>query len=314
MTRATRNTRRRHTTRGFTLIELMISLVIGVIVLSTALSYAMGTLRVVDGNNIRDEVNRNARFIAMSLDRDLMSTGVGIESSTSFGSLNVYGDTLVSLSVPYAPNESTPHVIYPPAGVNNPLNPGGTCGTYCIDFLEDAGAFDIEVGDLARLQVNSTRHLLRVTGVSDMGGYRSVTYTNATTLLQYPAGLSGGLLLDRFSTFAQELTPVMYYIRGDSLMRATSLNLDGTPAGEVLAYGVQSWNVDLIFMDGDIAANANDGDADVTNDYDDIMAVRIQATLAADHPDPRVMQGTLFTRQYEWRFSPRNLMYERNRL
>jgi prepilin-type N-terminal cleavage/methylation domain-containing protein len=310
----TRRTRCRPTTRGFTLIELLISLVIGLLVLSSALSYAMGTLRVVDGNTVRDEVNRNARFIAMSLQRDLMSTGVGLMSTTSFGSINAYGDTLVTLSVPYTPNEAPPHEIYPPAGTNNPLAPGGTCGTNCIDFLEIGGAFDIDVGDLARLQVNTSRQLLLVSGVSDMGGYRSVTFTNASTLLQYPAGLSGGLLLDRFSTFAQELALVMYYTRGDTLLRATNLNSDGTPAGDILAYGVQSWNVDLVFMDGDIAANADDGDADVTNDYDDIMAVRIQATLAADRPDPRVMQGTLFTRQYEWRFSPRNLLYERNRL
>ncbi|MEE8135101.1 MAG: prepilin-type N-terminal cleavage/methylation domain-containing protein [Gemmatimonadales bacterium] len=307
-----RSSRGRPTTRGFTLIELMISLVIGVLILSSALSYAMVTLRVVDGNTIRDEVNRNARFIAMSLDRDLMSTGVGLQSTTSFGSLSAYGDTLVTLSVPYDPNEAPPYTIYPPAGTNNPLDPGGTCGGNCIDFLEISGAFDVEVGDLARLQVNSTRHLLLVSGVSDMGGYRAVTFTSADTLMEFPAGFSGGLLLDRFSTVVQKLAPVMYYARGDTLMRATGLNADGTPAGEVLAYGVQSWNVDLIFMDGDIAANADDTDADVTNDYDDIMAIRIQATLAADHPDPRVMDGTLFTRQYEWRFSPRNLMYQSN--
>ena len=269
---------------------------------------------MVDGNNVRDEVNRNARFIAMSLERDLMSTGVGLMSTTSFGSLNAFGDTLVTLAVPYTPNEAPPHTIYPPAGTNNPLDPGGTCGTNCIDFLEVSGAFDIGVGDLARLQVSATRHLMLVSGVQDMGGYRQVAFTNASTLLRYPAGLTGGLLLDRFSTFVQELSPVIYYTRGDTLMRATSLNADGTPAGEVLAYGVQSWDVDLIFMDGDIAANPNDGDSDLTNDYDDIMAVRIQATLAADRPNPRVMQGVLFTRQYEWRFSPRNLMYERNRL
>ena len=58
-------------------------------------------------------------------------------------------------------------------------------------------------------------------------------------------------------------------------------------------------------------ADANDGDA--TNDFDDILSIRIQARLAADRTDPRVNGGNLFTRDYSWRFSPRNLMYERNR-
>jgi hypothetical protein len=58
---------------------------------------------------------------------------------------------------------------------------------------------------------------------------------------------------------------------------------------------------------------ANSMDSDATNDFDDIVAVRIQATLAADDPDPRVNQGVLYTRDYEWSFAPRNLTYERNR-
>ena len=55
-------------------------------------------------------------------------------------------------------------------------------------------------------------------------------------------------------------------------------------------------------------------DSDTTNDFDDIVGVRIRNVLAADHIDPRVNDGELFTREYEWRFAPRNLMYERDRL
>jgi hypothetical protein len=40
----------------------------------------------------------------------------------------------------------------------------------------------------------------------------------------------------------------------------------------------------------------------------------MQVTLAADHADPRVNQGEVFTRVYEWRFTPRNLLWQRNRL
>ena len=83
--------------------------------------------------------------------------------------------------------------------------------------------------------------------------------------------------------------------------------------GAVLADGIQSWEVTLVFVDGDEAERANALDGDDTNDYDDIVSVRILAILAADDPDPRVNQGVLYTRDYEWRFAPRNLTYERNR-
>ena len=83
--------------------------------------------------------------------------------------------------------------------------------------------------------------------------------------------------------------------------------------GAVLADGIQSWEVTLVFVDGDEAEKADPFDLDDTNDYDDIVSVRILATLAADDPDPRLNQGLLYTRDYEWLFAPRNLTYERNR-
>ena len=106
----------------------------------------------------------------------------------------------------------------------------------------------------------------------------------------------------------------MYYLDGDDLMRAESLNIDGTPAGVPVAENVQSFEVTLIFTDGDEADNANATDADLTNDYDDIAGVRVRLTVAADRVHPQVNNGALFTRMYDWVFSPRNLLYERNRI
>jgi hypothetical protein len=42
--------------------------------------------------------------------------------------------------------------------------------------------------------------------------------------------------------------------------------------------------------------------------------VRVRLVTAADRPSQNVKQGELFTREFEWQFSPHNLMYERNRL
>ena len=302
--------------RGFTLIELMISLVMGMIVLSAALSFAVMTWRTVESNHVRDEVYRNARFVAMSLERDFQTTGVGIASTIPFGTLAVGGDTVIVLRVPYDPDEAPIYDLVPPAGVNNPLDPGGTCGNECVDLQPVAAKLYLQPQDLARLQVNDERRLILIQSVSSGGGPnpREVWFTYHANLARYAAGLSGGLLLDRFSTFVQKLEMTAYWVESGKLMRARRFNLDGTLEGEILSYGVQKWEVSLLFTDGDEADQADPTDADATNDFDDIVGVRIQATLAADRPHPNINDGNLFTRDYEWWFAPRNLMYERNRI
>jgi hypothetical protein len=76
---------------------------------------------------------------------------------------------------------------------------------------------------------------------------------------------------------------------------------------------VKSWETKMIFVDLDEADEGNPQDADDTNDFDDILGVRINATLGTNRPDIRVANGEIFTRDYEWKLTPRNLMYERNR-
>lgn len=299
--------------RGFTIIELVISLVAGLIVLTASMTFAVTTMRSIGASEIREDVQRNARFVAMSLQRDVQSTGVGIESLPWFGALTVTGDTIVILSVPYDPNEAPIHDLEPPAGVNNPLSSGGTCGTRCLTLKKVDGTHAFAPGDLARLQVNGQRRLIVVESVTDAGANFLLTFTNEAEIFGYTAGLTGGLLLDRFGTSVQELSHATYYVDSGRLMRADQFDSGGELIGAVLADGIQSWEVTLVFVDGDEADRADPLDLDDTNDYDDIVSVRILVTLAADDPDPRINQGVLYTRDYEWMFAPRNLTYERNR-
>ncbi len=69
----------------------------------------------------------------------------------------------------------------------------------------------------------------------------------------------------------------------------------------------------LVFADGDTLTQANAVDSDDSNDYDDIVGVRVRVTVMADRTDPRVNGGQLLKRTYEWQMSPRNLRYEKNR-
>ena len=293
---------------GFTLIELLLSVVLSVVIMSASLGFALTTFRGSEGNQLREEVYRNARFIGMALERDVQTTGVGIASEIRFGTLTTFADTLVVLHVPWTPTDAFPYVIDPPAGVNNPLDPGGTCGPSCIDLSAGPGnSFDLVPGDMARLQVNSERRVILITDVKKTGNTYEVTFASAPTLLHYEAALSGGLLLDRFSSIVQKLQPIVYWVENEILYRADRLDLNGDLIGSPLAYDVKVWDAKMIFVDLDEADQGDPDDADDTNEFDDILGVRLTATLATTRSDIRVAGGQLYTREYEWKFLPRNL-------
>ena len=140
-------------------------------------------------------------FIGMSLERDLQTTGVGIESEIRFGTLSTFSDTLVVLHVPWSPTNAYPYEISSQPGTNNPLDPGGTCGSFCIDFDKDpGGAFDLKPGDIARLQIVSERRIILVTDVVDNGSSVELTFAPDTLLLHFEAAFAGAVQLGPVNT------------------------------------------------------------------------------------------------------------------
>ena len=299
---------------GFTLVELLISLTVGLLVVAASLSFAISTYQGVDGNKLREEVYRNGRFVGMSLMRDVQSAGVGIESRPRFGTLHAFNDSLVVLRVPSDPAMAPAHALRPPFGSPNPLPPGGTCGALCLDLEYDAsGGYDLQPGDLARLQSNTERRLILITGVRDQGTHFQITFLGGTELLDHEAAFAGGLQLDRSGTSVQELEPVVYFARDSVLYRAQSLDTLGNLEAAPMAYGVTSFDTFLLFTDGDTATAGNPTDGDATNDFDDLLGTLIRARISTTSPDVRVADGGTFSRLFEWTIMPRNLMYERNR-
>jgi hypothetical protein len=299
----------------------MIALTLGVIVLGAAVAYVIRETRTLTGSEIRDSLTRNGRYVGVSLRHDLQRAGVAIESTTSFGTVDVWpgsrGDTLVVLYVPYVPSLAPAHAIVPPPGTDNPLPPGGTCGDHCIEVRRDPNVpLEFQVNDLARLQVAGTRRLILIEEIRETSDTSvALEFTAADSILRRPAGLTAGLRLDRYSTYVQKLVPIIYYLdEEEQLIRAHRLDRDGSPAGDVLAYDVEGFDVRLVFADGDELERADPVDEDNSNDYDDIVAVRVLVTVKADRVDPRVNQGRLLKRSYDWTISPRNLRYEKQRL
>ena len=311
---------RRMSPRGFTLLELIITLLLGTIILGAAITFLITHIRSLEGSDIREEVSRNDRYIGALLRRDLQLTGVDIKSTTSFGTIAAWpgsvGDTLIVLYVPYEPEPAPAHEVDP--GVFPEPPPGeGTCGDHCLDVLyDDSQPLELQVGDLARLEVEGVRRLIIVEDIVTKSSTQlEVTFTDADTLLRQPAGLVGNLRIAIPGTYIQKLVPIIFYLDDQSrLMRAQRLHMDGSPDGDVVAYGVERFDLSLIFADGDELPQPDPYDSDSSNDYDDIVGVKARVTVKAHRVDPRVNEGRLLRKSSEWRISPRNLRYEKNRV
>jgi prepilin-type N-terminal cleavage/methylation domain-containing protein len=284
--------------RGFTLLELLVALLLGAIVLTSVMAFTLSTFRGVEGNRTREQLDRNGRFIGMSLERDMQEAGVLIQSTTAFGTVAAWNDTLIILHVPFLPGPAQAYKYQ------------GTCGTYCVNVDTGAGPFELQAGDVVRIQRTGDPRLLHVASVASSGATEAVTFTDATQLMHHAAGVVG-LALDP-EYYVQKLAPVMYYLDGGRLMRAERLESGGIPDGQVIAENVDSLRVTLLFQDGSEAPMASATDGITTNDFDQIVGVRVRAQLRGDHVDRNVNGGQVLTRQYEWRFAPRNLLYNRN--
>lgn len=303
--------------RGFTLVELMIALLIGVIVLTTATSVASSMFKNVGGVRVRENVSRQARFAGMSLERDLSETGVELASDISFGSLAIRNDTLSIMSVPFDPGMAPIYrMVAPPDTV--PLLPAGwgSCGARCLNLRGSTPGAPVRLaaGDVALINAGGARRLMLVEDVSPIVDSTRVRMVNRDSILFRPANFAGGLRLPRGATSVQKLRTVTYWVSNGTLMRAERFKTDGTLDGAPMADGVDSFTVKLVFTDGRTATMANGSDMDEANDYDDIVSVLVRLRLRADSSGVnKPKDGKPLTKAYEWRFSPRNLIYERNR-
>ncbi|MBC8089371.1 MAG: prepilin-type N-terminal cleavage/methylation domain-containing protein, partial [Phycisphaerae bacterium] len=282
---------------GFTLVELLLTMTVSMVILTSATGFAMTSWQSRRGWTIREAIDRNARFVGMSLSRDAQESGIAMESTPVFASVATFGDTLSILSVPYEPNESPVYSIYNDGGASPEYPPGGNCGATCIEFNKSGGTYVLAAGDMARLQVGGERRLLLLTNVTNNGTRFRVHFKNQDWMLGRQSALSDSLLLSRSSSSIQKLKVVAYYHDPSAmtLLRAETFNTSGQPIGGILATNVELWDASLLFVNN-FAHQSYDGfDADTTNNGNKIIGVKLRAKLKADRVDPGVNGGQLVT-------------------
>jgi hypothetical protein len=202
------------------------------------------------------------------------------------------------------------------------LVPGGTgvgnCGTRCLEVNRALGAtFQIRAGELAYVELNTVRRLIRVTSVTfPSATLARVNFANNASILGHAAGVVGLDLRKPFTVRTLRVTAFYRDAANRQLVRVDSTTNAGIPVPQVIATGVQNWQASLVFTNG-VEADAADPDTpdgNPDNNFDDIARVHLWANLEADRADPKVNNGVILTKRYDWWLSPRNLMYERNKL
>jgi len=312
-------TRRRS---GFSLLEALIALTVGLVVVTVATDAAARIWKGRRGWMAREGVDRGARFVGLSLRRDLAVAGTGLESSAAFASVGTAGDTLTILSVPLlsfpglTAREAPTYPLFNDGGAGPTYPPGGTCGTACLDLLHAGQPMNMRRGDVLQLRVGTTRRLLLVTNVWPISAARfRVTFLNVPSLAGRPSGLASLPLL-RGATSVQQVLAVTYW-RDDAtrqLLRADSYHLGtGRPTGVPVAPDVSGFTARLRFVGGGERPTYDAADADTTNDGNDILGVVVRAEMQADRTDPAVNGGRPLRKWYAWRVAPRNLLFEKNR-
>ncbi len=291
------------------------SMTIGIVVLTAATNFSLSSWRTRRGWTIRESVDRNARFVGMSVARDAQETGVAIESTPTFGTIGSFGDTLSLISIPFTTVEAPVYPIHDDGDTLPNYPPGGNCGTTCIEFDQVSGNYTLRPGDLARLQIGSTRRLLYLTSVgASSGGRFQVQFLPMQRLIGRAAGIDS-VLLTRSGTTIQKIKAVLYWREASSntLMRADQFNSSAIPIGRALATGTVDFRTSILFTGNREAASYSGLDTDTLNDGNDIIGLRVRTRMMTERTDPAVNNGQPIYRWYDWRLAPRNLMYEKNR-
>lgn len=302
--------------RGFSIVEILIASTMAMVVLTAATTFGVKSWQARRGWVVKEGVDRNARYVGLSLARDAQEAGIALESTPVFGSVATFGDTISVLAVPFTTVEAPVYPIYNDGGASATYPAGGTCGADCIDFRKVGGTYTLAAGQIALLQVGSERRLLFLTQVTNFNSSRfRIKFKPVNRFLGRESGLDS-VLLERAGTTLQQLDARVYWRDAGSrtLYRAQGFNADGSLKGFALATDVEAWTATLLFTDGG-ESNRYDGmDSDTTNDGNKIIGLKVRTRIKSDKIDPAVNNGAPYYRWYEWRVAPRNLLYEKNRM
>lgn len=313
---------------GFTLVEALIAVTIGTVVVAAGFSLFNSQQEAARVEDLRLELQQNARYALDMLRRDLQEAGEGMDPNAEFGVVSMRdggGGTPDTLYVLYVEPETPSHAA---ADAN-----AGVSGqdSVWLQITCDDPVDDLEGGDFIYMANGSARGVAVVEGtdrrVTDScSGSDPGTKPIGELRMGIEAVDGGGHgwiwaegRNDADAAFLKVQAMAYHVDRSDpddqKLVRATRYDPSGADpgwTGRPLAEGARDFQTALVFADGDTLRAADGTDPDPSNDYDDINSVAIRIRVAARRRDPDLAGGDLFSREYAITVTPRNQLYTRN--
>jgi prepilin-type N-terminal cleavage/methylation domain-containing protein len=295
--------------RGFTLVELLVAMTLGLIILGAATTFAINTARSQARSQVGDDSMRRSRYIALTLEQDIRDAGSLMPIRSDFGAVNLFNDTLAILRVPARDTVAGPSYF---------VTAFGACGTNCLSVRKRNGRVEISAGQVFLFTaVGNVNRLLLATGVTDPAPSNPATPVQITvlntldSLFHWPARLVG---VPTTNATVQALRLSAYY-RGSvadstALMVAERIGSDGRFLPEVLANGVARWDITAGFVNGTTASGISL--SDTTQNHCALTHLTIEATLTPDQVvDRRMQTSPLTARPVRWLYGTRNLNVQR---
>ncbi|MDX2183504.1 MAG: prepilin-type N-terminal cleavage/methylation domain-containing protein [Gemmatimonadaceae bacterium] len=295
--------------RGFTLVELLVAMTLGLIILGAATTFAINTARTQARSQVGDDSMRRSRYLALTLEQDIRDAGSLMPIRSDFGAVNLFNDTLAILRVPARDTVAGPSYF---------VTALGACGANCLSVRKRDGRVEITSGQVFLFTaVGDVNRLLLATAVTDPSPSNPATPVEITflntldSLFHWPARLVG---VSAANATVQALRLSAYY-RGsvadtNALMVAERIGTDGRFLPEVLASGVSRWDVAAGFVNGTTASSISL--TDTTQNHCALTHLTIEATLAPDQVVDRRMQSSPLTaRPVRWLYGTRNLNVQR---
>ncbi len=273
---------------GFTLIELLVAMAVSGIVAAAIFTVFKSQQ---DSYIVQEDVaamQQNLRAGMSMLSRDVRMAGFGFSS----GQVSWYDNTGASPVTGYIKGISITNnnpdqidIIYADASVRATITHQMPNSSAVLDVDSTNG---FSVGDLVIITDGNNASLLEITQVQSAA--LKLQHNPGAGNINPPGGHnifpSGGYAS---GSDVYRVRYVSYRINtNDPLHPTLAVNFQG-PNGaggyQPLANNIEDMELVYIFADGGEATAYDDTDADLTNDYDDIRAVRITLLARADRPD-----------------------------
>jgi Tfp pilus assembly protein PilW len=303
------------------MVELLVAFALGLIV-------AMGALKMLDAvrqaqrtERLRLELQQNARYALDLVARDLRMAGQRMDPTSDFGvvaTIDGAGGAPDTLFLMYAEPDAIGHAVEDPLATQ--IKKRIVLTITCEDPVDD-----IDRNDFVYLANGSARGIALVMNVvrdpaaGDCSIDPAAALGNVELTVKVVDGERHGWLLEgnAAGAVAMKAQAVAYFLDASDpanpqLVRSTEYRNQADWKLTPIADRVTDFQVQLVFNDGGVAAEADPADTNPNNDYEDIDTVSLQFDAATRWQDKDLDAGRAYTRVYSTSVTPRNLLYTRN--